>query len=248
MPQIIKHIDQLAMDNRRDALYVEFARTFKGNKRSATQEYYKTSDTRKRLIKFLEENQIGLAECGPPSNSGYMGGYWGDIYIHVPFDENDADYKKVEAFLENEDGSMKFDDARFCYFPYEWAKKSYQEGIEAYVAEFSGWEDRSEPHFEVFLGDERDERNQWMGWDRVYSVDQAILFLETEEVAELHLDYDLGGDEPGTGYDVLLWLKDKIEASSFKLPEITVYSQSAEKKAMMEKLFDEIKSVVEQKG
>jgi len=249
MPQLIMHIDQLAMENRRDALFVEFAENFVDNKRTGRREYYKASETRKRLIQFLEENQIDAQECGPPSNSGYMCGYWGNLYIHVPYDESNSDYRKVQAFLEHEDGSMRFSDARFCYFPYEHAKKTYQEGIEAYVAEFSGWKDKDEPHFEVFLGDEREERNMLMPWVRVYSPAQAIMFLETGEVANLYLDFDLGGDETGSGYDVLLWLKEKVKTSDYKLPEeITVYSGSQDKKTMMEKLLDEIKSVVEQKG
>jgi len=242
MPQLIMHIDQLAMDNRRDVLFVRFAESFEGQKRMGSREYYKKSKIRQRLLEFLEENEIGSIECGPPSNSGYMSGYWGEIYIDVPFDESDSDYRKVQAFLENEDGSMKFDDARFYYFPYEYAKESIQQGLESLVAEFSGWEEKDEPHFEVFLGDEREERNMLMPWVRVYSVDQAIMFLETGEVAELHLDYDLGGDETGSGYDVLLWLKEKVKTSDYKLPEeITVYSKSLENKARMEATLEEIR-------
>ena len=242
MPQLVKHIDQLAMDNRRDVLYALFAECFEEGKRFGSMEYYKQSDTRKRLLEFLNENQIGSVECGPPSNSGYMSGYTGDLYIHVPYDENDADYKKVEAFLEKEDGSMKFDDACFYYFTYEWAKECYQEGIEAYIAESLFWFSNRKPHFNVFLGDENDERNLLMDWDRVYSVDQAIMFLETGAVAELHLDYDLGGEETGNGYDVLLWLKEKVKTTDYRLPKITVYSQSPEKRAKMEKMLDDIKS------
>ncbi|HHQ4547340.1 MULTISPECIES: cyclic-phosphate processing receiver domain-containing protein [Aeromonas] len=33
-----------------------------------------------------------------------------------------------------------------------------------------------------------------------------IAWLETETVTEISLDHDLGDDDRGTGYDVILWI------------------------------------------
>jgi len=56
----------------------------------------------------------------------------------------------------------------------------------------------------VFLDDERTTPE---GWVRVYWPDEAIALLESGAVEELSLDHDLGDDERGTGYDVVLWIE-----------------------------------------
>ncbi|VAW81561.1 hypothetical protein MNBD_GAMMA12-2513, partial [hydrothermal vent metagenome] len=54
----------------------------------------------------------------------------------------------------------------------------------------------------VYLDDERPTPE---GWVRVYWPDEAIELLKTGKVKEISLDHDLGDDERGTGYDVVLW-------------------------------------------
>jgi len=54
----------------------------------------------------------------------------------------------------------------------------------------------------VYLNDERKTPD---GWVRVYWPDEAIELLKTGCVADISLDHDLGDDERGTGYDVVLW-------------------------------------------
>lgn len=51
-----------------------------------------------------------------------------------------------------------------------------------------------------------DERQTPIGWVRVFWPDEAIAWLETETVTEISLDHDLGDDDRGTGYDVILWI------------------------------------------
>ncbi len=53
----------------------------------------------------------------------------------------------------------------------------------------------------VFLDDERATPD---GWVRVYWPAEAIALLKTGAVEELSLDHDLGDDERGTGYDVVI--------------------------------------------
>ena len=45
------------------------------------------------------------------------------------------------------------------------------------------------------------------GWMLVTSVQEAIVWLETETVALLSLDHELGDETASTGYDVLLWIE-----------------------------------------
>jgi len=54
----------------------------------------------------------------------------------------------------------------------------------------------------VYLDDERETPD---GWIRVYWPVEAIKLLKEDDVTEISLDHDLGDDERGTGYDVLLW-------------------------------------------
>lgn len=76
----------------------------------------------------------------------------------------------------------------------------------------------------VFLDD---ERTTPAGWVRVYWPDEAIQLLETGEVEELSLDHDLGDDERGTGYDVILWIEEAVALRQFKPPKLYVHSANS---------------------
>jgi hypothetical protein len=76
----------------------------------------------------------------------------------------------------------------------------------------------------VFLDDERVTPE---GWVRVYWPDEAIALLESGAVEELSLDHDLGDDERGTGYDVVLWIEEAVALRGFKPPRISVHSANS---------------------
>lgn len=76
----------------------------------------------------------------------------------------------------------------------------------------------------VFLDDERPVPDGWIG---VRWPDDAIRLLETGQVAELSLDHDLGDDERGTGYTVLLWVEEAVAVRGFRPPKITVHTANA---------------------
>jgi hypothetical protein len=82
----------------------------------------------------------------------------------------------------------------------------------------------------VYLDDERATPE---GWTRVYWPDEAIRLLETAAVEELSLDHDLGNDERGTGYDVILWIEEAVALRSFRPPKIYVHSANASARAKM---------------
>ena len=42
-----------------------------------------------------------------------------------------------------------------------------------------------------------------------------IALLEAGNVTEISLDHDLGDDDRGTGYDVILWIEQALATSGF---------------------------------
>lgn len=73
----------------------------------------------------------------------------------------------------------------------------------------------------IFLDDERQTPE---GWVRVYWPDEAIELLKTGQVSEVSLDHDLGDDQRGTGYDVVLWIEEAVRLNGFTPPRIHVHS------------------------
>lgn len=79
-----------------------------------------------------------------------------------------------------------------------------------------------------------DERNTPEGWVRVYWPDEAIALLVTGEVVEISLDHDLGDDERGTGYDVVLWIEEAVVLHGFTPPAMFVHSANSSAREKME--------------
>ena len=77
---------------------------------------------------------------------------------------------------------------------------------------------------QVFLDDERATPE---GWTRVYWPDEAIELLKQGKVERISLDHDLGDDERGTGYDVVLWIEEATAMAGFAPPEILVHSANS---------------------
>ena len=83
----------------------------------------------------------------------------------------------------------------------------------------------------VYLDDERATPD---GWVRVYWPDEAIALLDTGDVVEISLDHDLGDDERGTGYDVLLWIEEAVAVRGFEPPKMSVHSANSSARQKME--------------
>ena len=83
----------------------------------------------------------------------------------------------------------------------------------------------------VYLDDERETPD---GWVRVYWPDEAIALLKGGGVTEISLDHDLGDDERGTGYDVLLWIEEQVVLHQFQAPAIRVHSANSSARQKME--------------
>lgn len=82
----------------------------------------------------------------------------------------------------------------------------------------------------VFLDD---ERKTPAGWVRVYWPEEAIEHLKSGRVTEISLDHDLGDDEHGTGYDVVLWIEEAVYTRGFVPPKINVHSANSSARAKM---------------
>jgi len=83
----------------------------------------------------------------------------------------------------------------------------------------------------VFLDDERTPPS---GWHLVRWPEEAIKLLEGGEVEEISLDHDLGDDERGTGYDVILWIERAVVESGFQPPAMKVHSANTSARQKME--------------
>lgn len=62
------------------------------------------------------------------------------------------------------------------------------------------------------------------GWILVRTYKKVIEHLKTGEVTALSLDHDLGGLK--TGYDVLLWIEEKVFEEWFLLPIIEIHTMN----------------------
>lgn len=83
----------------------------------------------------------------------------------------------------------------------------------------------------VFLDDKRSAPD---GWRQVRWPEEAIALLESGGVEELSLDHDLGDDQHGTGYDVLLWLEEAVAMRGFIPPQVRVHSANVSARQKME--------------
>lgn len=83
----------------------------------------------------------------------------------------------------------------------------------------------------VYLDDERETPD---GWVRVYWPDEAIELLQAGHVTHISLDHDLGDDDRGTGYDVLLWIEEAVAVHGFTPPDMRVHSANSSARDKME--------------
>jgi hypothetical protein len=83
----------------------------------------------------------------------------------------------------------------------------------------------------VFLDDERPVPD---GWVLARWPDEVIELLRTGTVTHLSLDHDLGDDERGTGYDVVLWIEEAVAIHAFVPPVITVHSANSSARQKMQ--------------
>ena len=80
-----------------------------------------------------------------------------------------------------------------------------------------------------------DKRSAPPGWTHTFWPNEVIALLETGDVTDLSLDHDLGDDDRGTGYDVILWVEEAVATRAFvPPPRIKVHSANPSARAKME--------------
>jgi hypothetical protein len=134
MPQLIEHIDAIARKKQRDVLYItftpkgtslrdmftEFVDVTEGREIQGSYEW-EEDPIRQKICLWLDKNQISWESCGYFANEDMMISYEGQIYVDIPYDENDANYLLVRDYLEHPDGSMRFESVTFWLVPLEQA-------------------------------------------------------------------------------------------------------------------------------
>ena len=74
------------------------------------------------------------------------------------------------------------------------------------------------------------------------------MLLQTGQVTELSLDHDLGDDEHGTGYDVVLWIEEEVALRGFMPPKILVHSANSSARQKMLAGIQAIEAMVRSRG
>src|SRR3954466_3706658 len=75
---------------------------------------------------------------------------------------------------------------------------------------------------------------------------EVIALLEGGGVTEVSLDHDLGDDERGTGYDVVLWVEEAVAMRGFVAPKLLVHSANSSARAKMEQGIAKIERLTSQ--
>lgn len=127
MVMVIKHIDAIAREKRRDVLYLEFHPVGTDGPYGtpkALRYCHEKDSTRQRILQGLDERNIPWMMCGEYANVRQIASYRGQVYLDVPFDESDDMYCTLRDYLEHPDGSIKHDGVRFYVLSYEFAMKN----------------------------------------------------------------------------------------------------------------------------
>ena len=121
MQSLLQHIDAIARSKGRGVLFLTFV--------DESSELFHVPDfeghpARTEIIKWLDENRVAWSECAGFANPNALMPYAGQIYIDLPFDNTLPEYRKLEAFLERPDGTLRFDKVQFRYLPLDVALKN----------------------------------------------------------------------------------------------------------------------------
>lgn len=111
---LIRHIDEIARQQGRDVLYLEFHPADRALARSYQ---FAHDPIRGAIIDWLDAHGVPWEPCGPFAVVHRIEGYRGQIYLDIPYDEKLPRYQEVRAFLEHDDGSIRHAGVRFLIMP-----------------------------------------------------------------------------------------------------------------------------------
>lgn len=126
MPALIQHIDAIAREKQRDVLFITVnpANMSPPHEEAIAFYNWEQDPIRASVCTWLTEQGITWQNCAHIADVDYMGSYEGQIYLDVPFDENDHQYQLVRDYLENPDGTMRFETVGFWCLPLEKAMEN----------------------------------------------------------------------------------------------------------------------------
>jgi hypothetical protein len=125
MPQVIEHIDKIAREKQRNVLYLTFTDTENKKEDELFQIVdYENHPARNTIIAWLERHKVPYDECAGIASENMMVEYMGQLYIDVPYELNNPDYQKLQHFLEDENGEVRFDGVAFWVLSLELAMKN----------------------------------------------------------------------------------------------------------------------------
>ena len=93
-----------------------------------------------------------------------------------------------------------------------------------------------------------DERSPPPGWTLMRWPDEMIARIQAGDVEEVSLDHDLGDDQRGTGYDVILWIERAVATEGLIPPRIHVHSANSAARERMEQGVASIYRLAEKRG
>lgn len=118
MPVLIDTIDAIARQKKRNVLCVTFHNPHSDDTHLWESSYdWEHDPMRETICRWLTEHHINWQMCGYAADEECMSPYHGQIYLDVPFDDDDPLYVLVRDHLENTDGTMRFDTVSFWYLP-----------------------------------------------------------------------------------------------------------------------------------
>ena len=109
MPRLIRDLHEFAFAANRDVLCISF-RT-----KNFPLDNCRRSPMRDEVKKWLIENQIAFMPCCFKGDLSYCG----ELYIDLPYDNNNPKYVLLEQYLENPDGTSKLYGVTFYYMTLE---------------------------------------------------------------------------------------------------------------------------------
>lgn len=123
MPLLIEHIDAIARKKQRAVLYVTFNPTHMSDSDGWESDPYdwEQDPMRETVCQWLTEHGVPWQLCSYFANENAMCSYEGQIYLDVPYDDNDPLYVQLRDYLEYPDGSMRFETVSFWVLPLETA-------------------------------------------------------------------------------------------------------------------------------
>ncbi len=121
MPYLLDHIDKIARDKQRDVLCLMF------EPESSTDIWFDDWDNlpaRQQVINWLKSNGIPHYPCIGFADPNAMSQYQGMIYLDVPYDVELPEFKQLQDYFENPDGSMRLKGVTFGYLTLQEAIKN----------------------------------------------------------------------------------------------------------------------------